>query len=45
MGDWAKVPSGMNCDKKLELLRNEGVLFNEKGVLTEKDRIWGNFEV
>lgn len=43
VGDWTKAASGMNCSKKLEKLRGEGVFFNEKGILTEKDRIWWDF--
>jgi methylated-DNA-[protein]-cysteine S-methyltransferase len=45
MGDWEKVPSGMNCDKKLDLLKKEGVEFDERGMLKDKSRLWGDFQV
>ncbi|KAF8535402.1 6-O-methylguanine DNA methyltransferase [Trichophaea hybrida] len=41
MGDWEKVPSGVNCDKKLQLLKKEGVDFDERGMLKDKSRLWG----
>lgn len=42
-GDWQKAPSGINCEKKLELLKEEGVEFNEKGMLIEKTCWWDEF--
>ncbi|KAI5812208.1 6-O-methylguanine DNA methyltransferase [Pyronema omphalodes] len=44
MGDWEKVPSGVNCDKKRQLLRDEGVEFDEKGMLKDKSQLWGDFK-
>jgi methylated-DNA-[protein]-cysteine S-methyltransferase len=44
-GDWQKVPSGQNCEKKLKLLREEGVLFDGKGMLLDKSRWWYGFKV
>jgi methylated-DNA-[protein]-cysteine S-methyltransferase len=45
MGDWQKAPSGINCDKKLQLLKEEGVEFDERGMLKDKRKIWGEFVV
>ncbi len=46
MGDWEKVPSGLNVDKKRKLLEEEGVKFNEKGVLIDDgDKWWHGFVV
>lgn len=45
MGDWEKAPSGINCNKKLELLKSEGVDFDSKGMLVDKKRLWAKFEV
>ncbi|KAK5747156.1 hypothetical protein LTR17_000289 [Elasticomyces elasticus] len=42
-GEWQKAPSGVNCEKKLALLAEEGVLFTEKGMLIEKMRVWSDF--
>ncbi|KAK5689236.1 hypothetical protein LTR17_026402 [Elasticomyces elasticus] len=42
-GEWQKAPSGINCEKKLALLAEEGVLFTEKGTLIEKMRVWSEF--
>ncbi|KAK5728661.1 hypothetical protein LTR15_001800 [Elasticomyces elasticus] len=44
-GEWQKAPSGINCEKKLALLAEEGVLFTEKGMLIEKMRVWSDFGV
>lgn len=44
MGDWEKVPSGVNCDKKRQLLSDEGVEFDEKGMLKDKSQLWGEFK-
>ncbi|KAK4890541.1 hypothetical protein LTR27_010822 [Elasticomyces elasticus] len=38
--DWQKAPSGINCEKRLALLAEEGVLFTEKGMLVDKMRVW-----
>lgn len=45
MGDWRKAPSGVNCEKKLELLKEEGVRFDEKGMLVNRDSLWAGFKV
>jgi hypothetical protein len=45
MGDWNKVPSGVNCARKRERLKQEGVLFDEKGKLKDKSLLWSGFEV
>jgi methylated-DNA-[protein]-cysteine S-methyltransferase len=44
-GDWEKAPSGINCEKKLELLEGEGVKFDQKGMLMDKTRLWFDFRV
>lgn len=45
MGDWNKAPSGINQEKKIELLKGEGVVFDEKGMLLDKGRWWDEFKV
>jgi methylated-DNA-[protein]-cysteine S-methyltransferase len=45
MGDWRDAPSGLNCEKKLALLKEEGVEFDEKGMLIDKSLWWNAFEV
>ncbi|KFY81111.1 hypothetical protein V499_00105 [Pseudogymnoascus sp. VKM F-103] len=45
MGDWNKAPSGINQEKKIELLKGEGVEFDEKGMLMDKARWWDEFKV
>lgn len=45
MGDWEKAPSGQNQTSKLELLREEGVDFDEKGFLKDGERWFLEFEV
>ena len=46
MGESGDAPSGVNVPKKLELLRNEGVHFNEKKMLVDKDRVlWFDFTI
>lgn len=40
MGDWHNAPSGINRDKKRDLLRDEGVTFNEDDIVVEKDGLW-----
>jgi methylated-DNA-[protein]-cysteine S-methyltransferase len=39
-GDWEKAPSGINQSRKLELLRDEGVEFDERGMLVDQRRWW-----
>ncbi|KAK6539952.1 hypothetical protein TWF694_008786 [Orbilia ellipsospora] len=45
MGDWKDAPSGINITKKLELLEEEGVEFDEKGYIKDKQRVWKEFDV
>lgn len=45
MGDWRDAPSGLNIEKKLELLKGEGVEFDKDGFLKDKGQIWHNFDV
>jgi methylated-DNA-[protein]-cysteine S-methyltransferase len=44
-GDWQKAPSGLNCEKKLELLKIEGVEFTEDGMLKDKSCWFDDFKV
>jgi methylated-DNA-[protein]-cysteine S-methyltransferase len=44
-GSWEKAPSGVNCERKLELLKGEGVGFDERGMLAEGWRWWDEFVV
>lgn len=44
-GEWQKAPSGINTDKKLQLLKGEGVLFDDKGMLLDRSRLWAEFDV
>ena len=44
-GDWQKAPSGLNCEKKLELLKSEGVEFTEEGMLKDKSCWFDDFKV
>ncbi len=44
MGEWNKAPSGINCQKKLELLKGEGVEFDGRGYLRETGRLWTGFK-
>ncbi|KAF3004115.1 hypothetical protein E8E13_004372 [Curvularia kusanoi] len=44
-GDWEKVPSGQNQESKRELLKEEGVLFDENGYLIDKKVLWDEFDV
>lgn len=39
------MPSGQNCEKKLKLLAEEGVLFDHQGMLADKWRWWDDFKV
>lgn len=43
-GEAQDAPSGINQKEKLELLRGEGVLFDEKGYLVERARWWDGFK-
>jgi methylated-DNA-[protein]-cysteine S-methyltransferase len=45
MGDWNAAPSGINVEKKLKLLEEEGVKFDDKGMLVDKSRWWDGFVV
>ena len=44
-GDWNKVPSGVNCEMKLQLLKDEGVRFDKEGMLVDKSCWWDGFKV
>lgn len=44
MGELNKAPSGVNCKKKLKLLKEEGVEFDEKGIIEDKGRLWNDFK-
>lgn len=44
-GDWQKAPSGLNCEKKLDLLRSEGVEFTQDGMLKDKSSWFDDFKV
>lgn len=44
-GEWQKAPSGINTEKKLELLKEEGVLFDERGHIKDRSRLWTDFVV
>ena len=44
-GDWKKTTSGQNQDSKLELLKEEGVLFDASGFLVEKALLWDEFQL
>lgn len=41
-GDWHNAPSGINRDRKRELLKEEGVDFDEKDNVIRKDDLWFN---
>lgn len=43
-GDWRDVPSGQNCEKKLKILAEEGVHFDDQGMLVDKSRWWQDFK-
>ncbi|RFU26699.1 hypothetical protein B7463_g9646, partial [Scytalidium lignicola] len=45
LGEPQDAPSGVNQKMKLELLKGEGVLFDEKGNLIEKWRLWNGFKI
>lgn len=40
MGEWQDAPSGINREKKRELLRREGVEFDGNDRLVLRDGIW-----
>ncbi|USP82343.1 Methylated-DNA--protein-cysteine methyltransferase [Curvularia clavata] len=42
-GDWEKAPSGQNQESKLQLLKEEGVSFNEEGFLVDRSLLWDDF--
>ncbi|KAF2500916.1 DNA binding methylated-DNA--cysteine S-methyltransferase [Lophium mytilinum] len=44
-GDWQKAPSGINIEKKMSLLKEEGVEFDEKGMLVDRGAWWDEFRV
>jgi methylated-DNA-[protein]-cysteine S-methyltransferase len=44
-GDWEDAPSGVNQQSKLKLLDEEGVQFDERGMLVDKALLWSDFEV
>ncbi|KAF2149109.1 DNA binding methylated-DNA--cysteine S-methyltransferase [Myriangium duriaei CBS 260.36] len=44
LGDWHDAPSGQNQSRKLELLRGEGVEFDTRGYLVDKERRWDGFK-
>ncbi|KXT04696.1 hypothetical protein AC578_2135 [Pseudocercospora eumusae] len=44
-GEWQKAPSGVNQEIKLNLLRREGVLFDAKGFLVDRSRLWSQFDL
>ncbi|KIN02696.1 hypothetical protein OIDMADRAFT_18437 [Oidiodendron maius Zn] len=44
LGEAQDAPSGINQKKKLDLLRGEGVLFDDKGYLIDKERWWFDFK-
>ncbi|OMP82135.1 Methylated-DNA--protein-cysteine methyltransferase [Diplodia seriata] len=43
-GDWRNVPSGQNCEKKLSILAEEGVCFNDQGMLVDDSCWWEDFK-
>jgi O-6-methylguanine DNA methyltransferase len=45
MGEAYDAPSGQNRAKKETLLKEEGVLFDDKGKLLDMKRMWSGFEV
>ncbi|KAF7932264.1 hypothetical protein BELL_0674g00020 [Botrytis elliptica] len=44
-GEAQNAPSGINQSEKLELLKSEGVEFDENGQLKDKERWWDEFRV
>ncbi|KAF3929613.1 hypothetical protein ABW19_dt0209989 [Dactylella cylindrospora] len=45
MGDWNETPSGVYVEKKLKLLKDEGIEFTKDGYLEDKSKIWKDFDV
>jgi methylated-DNA-[protein]-cysteine S-methyltransferase len=43
-GEPQDAPSGINQAEKLRLLKSEGVMFDVRGYLIEKDRWWDDFK-
>lgn len=43
MGDWEKAPSGINQNRKLGLLKEEGVLFDSEGKMKDTRVLWDKF--
>lgn len=39
-GDWHSAPSGINRDKKRDLLKEEGVEFDNEDNVIRKDQLW-----
>lgn len=39
-GDWQNAPSGINREKKRELLKSEGVMFNSDDMVLERVDLW-----
>lgn len=39
-GDWHNAPSGINRDKKRELLKEEGVEFDDEDIVIKKKDLW-----
>ena len=44
MGHRTICRSGVNSEKKLKLLQDEGVLFDLRGKLIDRNRIWAEFQ-
>ncbi|KAF3913161.1 hypothetical protein AA313_de0204004 [Arthrobotrys entomopaga] len=45
LGDWEDAPSGINQTKKLKLLKEEGVEFDDKGYIKDRSLIWKEFDI
>ncbi len=45
MGDPSTAASGVNLEKKIELLRGEGVEFDERRRIRDWGRVWDGFKV
>lgn len=43
-GDWEKAPSGQNQQSKLQLLKDEGVLFSADGMILDESCKWDEFK-
>jgi len=44
-GEAQDAPSGINQKEKLDLLRSEGVTFDDRGYLIEKTVWWNGFQI